>query len=184
RIELGEIESYLSKFDGIKESIVIDKGEDANKYLCAYYVSEKEYDVGVLREVLKKSLPDYMIPTYFVHLEKMPLTSNGKVDRKELLKLEDQMSISTEYEAPRNELEEKLVEIWGEVLGQSKLGIADDFFELGGHSLKATLLVGRIHKELNMEIPLQEIFKAGNIKSLSQYLMSVEEKEFRTIERV
>ncbi|HDP4817542.1 TPA: AMP-binding protein, partial [Pseudomonas aeruginosa] len=184
RIELGEIESHLLKLDGIKESIVIDKGEGANKYLCAYYVAEKEYDIGVLKETLKRSLPDYMVPMYFVRLEKMPLTSNGKVDRKALLRIEDTMSISTEYEAPRNELERKLVEIWGEVLGQSKLGIADDFFELGGHSLKATLLVGRIHQELNMEIPLQEIFKAGNIKSLSQYLMSVEEKEFRTIERI
>ncbi|MFL0253364.1 AMP-binding enzyme, partial [Clostridium neuense] len=78
------IENRLLKIEGIKETVVLAKGEVGSKYLCAYYVGEKEYTVGELREELKKSLPDYMVPAYFIKLESMPLTPNGKVDRKVL----------------------------------------------------------------------------------------------------
>ncbi|ADL52201.1 amino acid adenylation domain protein [Clostridium cellulovorans 743B] len=190
RIELGEIEDALLKIEDIKEVIVLDKGETGNKFLCAYYVSQKEYSVGLLREELKKSLPDYMVPSYFIRLESMPLNQNGKVDRKALPEPEGKIDTGVEYEAPRNELEEKLVEMWQEVLGVKNIGINDNFFELGGHSLKATTLVGRIHKELGIQVPLKEVFGIGTIKGLSEYVASMEnnlsedKKAYNAIEKV
>ncbi|MCW1242733.1 amino acid adenylation domain-containing protein, partial [Bacillus pretiosus] len=184
RIELGEIENSLLKIDGIKEVMVLDKGENENKYLCAYYVGKEEYSVGELRGNLNKSLPDYMVPSYFIRLEEMPLTSNGKVDRKFLLELEAEICTGTEYEAPRNVLEEKMTQIWQEVLGVSNIGINDNFFEIGGHSLKATVLVSKIHKALNKNVPLKEIFKSPTIKALSTFVENEKDSNFLSIERI
>ena len=112
-------------------------------------------------------MPDYMIPSYFVTLAAMPLTANGKIDRKSLPAPE--VERAQEYEAPRNELEEKVAGIWAEILGidASSIGIDDSFFEIGGHSLKATILVAGIHKELDVKLPLAEIFKAPRIQALA-----------------
>ncbi|MCK4259525.1 MAG: amino acid adenylation domain-containing protein, partial [Halanaerobiales bacterium] len=194
RIELGEIESQLLNYNPIKEAIVVDQ-EDKNgsKYLCAYVVSEKEVKVGdftpkELREFLLISLPEYMIPSYFVQLDQMPLTANGKIDRKALPELEGKIVVGTEYEAPRNATEEKLVDIWGEVLGAvlgiKKVGINDNFFELGGHSLKATILVAKMHKALNVEVPLNEIFKRPTIKGISEYIKNATKTAYIAIEKV
>ncbi|CAH0316009.1 non-ribosomal peptide synthetase [Peribacillus sp. Bi134] len=184
RIELGEIENSLLKVEGITEVIVIDKGENENKYLCAYYVGKEEYSAGELRENLKKSLPDYMVPSYFIKLEEMPLTSNGKTDRKFLPDPEGEVLTGAEYEAPRNEMEEKLVQIFQAVLGVSNIGINDNFFELGGHSLKATVLISKIHKELNKTVPLKEIFESPTIKELSAFVENEKESIFLEIEKI
>ncbi|MBU3166295.1 non-ribosomal peptide synthetase, partial [Clostridium estertheticum] len=184
RIETGEIENTLLKIEGITEATVLAGEKEGNEYICAYYVGEKEYSVRKFREELKKSLPDYMIPAYFIKLQNMPLTINGKVNRKALPKPEDKINTGAEYEAPRNELEEKLVEIWQGVLGVTNIGINDDFFELGGHSLSATTLTGRIFKVLNVEVPLKEIFSNGNIKELSEYIETISSKQYEAIEKV
>ena len=183
RIELGEIESQLLKIEGIKEAIVLDKkDESSNKYLCAYIAGEKEFNTSEIRQKLAKELPDYMIPSYFIQLEKMPLTPNGKIDRKSLPEPEGKINTGVEYEAPRNELEEKLVKIWSEVLNVDGIGINDNFFELGGHSLKATIMVSKIYKILNVEIPLKEIFKVPTIKGMSEYIRCCKESETDKIE--
>ncbi|MCH7324070.1 phosphopantetheine-binding protein, partial [Solibacillus sp. MA9] len=174
----------LLKIEGVREVIVLDKGENEYKYLCAYYVGDEEYSVGELREKLNKSLPDYMVPSYFIRLEEMPLTSNGKIDRKSLPKLKGEICTGAEYEAPRNELEEKLSQIWQDVLGVSSIGINDNFFELGGHSLKATVLISKIHKELNKTVPLKEIFKSPTIKELSAFVDNKKESIFLEIEKI
>ncbi len=171
RIELGEIESKLLSHTEIKEAVVIDKEDsNKNKYLCAYIAVEREQTVAELREHLSKELPEYMIPTYFIQLDKLPLTANGKVDRKSLPEPDGSVTTGAEYEAPRNEIEEKLVSIWSEVLGIEKIGINDNFFELGGHSLKAISIIAKIHKKLNVELPLRELFKTPTIKSLAEYI--------------
>ncbi|WP_312573395.1 non-ribosomal peptide synthetase, partial [Clostridium sp.] len=178
RIELGEIESQLLKNERIKEAVVIAKEDGGgNKYICAYIVGTVKFNVKDLREYLLKELPEYMIPSYFVQLETMPLTSNGKIDRKRLPEPEGEINTGIEYEAPRNEIEEKLVEIWKDVLNVERVGINDNFFEIGGHSLKATSLVNRIWKELNIEISLKEIFKDATIKGLADYIVNIENKE-------
>jgi len=185
RIELGEIESQLLKHSDIKEAVVIAKeDENGSKYLCAYIAGEKKLVLGELREHLGKELPDYMIPAYFIQLEKLPLTPNGKIDRKALPEPDGSIATGTEYAAPRNEIEEKLVKIWQEVLGVDRIGINDNFFELGGHSLKATSMVAKIHKELNVEVPLREVFKTPAIKGLSEYMKVHEENIYAAIEPV
>jgi tyrocidine synthetase-3 len=185
RIELGEIESRLVQHEDVKEAVVLAKENvDGEKYLCAYVVCEKEFDSLSLRNYLKETLPEYMVPTYFMNLEKMPLTSNGKIDRKALPQPSMNELSLNKYEAPRNEVEETLVKIWCEVLGVEKIGINDNFFDLGGHSLKATVLVSKIHKELNVEVPLKELFKTPTIKELSEFINTAEENLYGSIKNV
>ncbi len=185
RIELGEIENKLLSHEAVKDTVVIAKDDNnGNKYLCAYIVMDYKLTIAELREHLLRDLPDYMIPSYFIQLEKLPLTSNGKVDRKTLSELDYNISTGVEYEAPRNSTEEKLVEIWREILGVDKIGINDNFFELGGHSLKATSLAARIHKVLDIEIPLREIFKAPTIKGISEYIKGSKESIYSSIEPI
>ncbi|MGB7604680.1 MAG: condensation domain-containing protein, partial [Lutisporaceae bacterium] len=185
RIELGEIENELLKHQDIKEAIVIAKEDNSgNKYLCAYIAGEAELGGKELREHLSKNLPDYMIPAYFIQLDKLPLTENGKVDRKALPEVDGSINTDIEYEAPRNEIEEKLAEIWSEVLGIEKIGINDNFFELGGHSLKATNVIAKIHKELNVELPLREMFKTPTIKGLANYVKNTKQSIYSKIEPI
>ncbi|HWR62424.1 MAG TPA: condensation domain-containing protein, partial [Clostridia bacterium] len=182
RIELGEIESRLSEHKAVKEAIVAAREDgNNNKYLCAYLVAEKELSAGELREHLSRALPDYMIPSYFMQLDKLPLTPNGKTDRKALPEPDESIKTGAEYEAPRNETEEKLAELWGNILKTEKVGINDNFFELGGHSLKATSLAGRIHKELGVEVPLRAIFKMPTIKGLAEYIKTSGSNRFAAI---
>ncbi len=184
RIELGEIESKLIEIKDIKEVVVLAKGEEINKYLCAYYVSEMEYNTSEIKEELKEYLPDYMVPSHYIHLESMPLNTNGKIDRKVLLDIKDEVNTEIKYEAPRNGTEKKLITIFEEILGVDNIGINDNFFEMGGHSLKATILMSKIHKELNKEIPLKELFRFPTIKDLSKLIEPMEENLYLEIERL
>jgi amino acid adenylation domain-containing protein len=170
RIELAEIENQLLKHVKIKKALVVINEAPGDKYLCAYIVSDGELEVSELREYLVKYLPDYMIPSYFSRIEKILLTPNGKIDRKALPA--PGITAGEDYVAPRNKVEEKLVEIWAEVLKieKEKIGLNSNFFDLGGHSLKATILVSRIHKELKVKVPLTEVFKRPAIRNLSQYI--------------
>jgi tyrocidine synthetase-3 len=179
RIEPGEIESLLQRHKNIKETVVAVRIETDEKYLCAYIVSDHDLQVSQLREYLLKDLPGYMIPSYFVFLEKIPLTPNGKVDWNALP--EPQTPLNKSCTPPRNPLEEKLMQIWQEVLAIKKdnIGIENNFFEMGGHSLKATILLIKIHKELHLEIPLQEFFKRPSIKGLSEFIHQSMLKEVR-----
>ncbi|MCX6584762.1 MAG: condensation domain-containing protein [Candidatus Aminicenantes bacterium] len=183
RIELGEIESRLSNYPSIKEAVVIAReDESGEKYLCAYIAVDTETGVSELREYLTKDLPDYMIPSYFVPLEKIPLTPNGKLDRKALPG--PKVEASLQYAAPRDKVEEKLVAIWADMLriDKSVIGIDDNFFVLGGHSLRATLMIGRIHKELDVKFPLLEVFKTPNIRSMAKYIKGAVKEEFISLE--
>ncbi|MBN1040279.1 non-ribosomal peptide synthetase [Clostridium botulinum] len=183
RIELGEIESKILQHEDVKEVVVIVIDYNDDKQICAYIVSDKEISKLNLKDYLKESLPEYMIPSYFVKLEKMPITSNGKLDRKALPK-PNLDKILTSYEAPRNALEEILVKIWREVLGIDKIGINDDFFKLGGHSLKAMILISKIHKETNKELQLKKLFKSPTIKGISKFIENAEENIYSKIEKV
>ncbi len=185
RVELGEIENKLLSHEAVKETVVVAKTDNSeNKYLCAYVIAERELSISELRNHLSKEIPDYMIPSYFIQLEKLPLTPNGKIDRKALPELDGSIFTGTEYEAPRNSAEETIVEIWREVLGVEKIGINDNFFELGGHSLKATGLAAKIHKVLNAEVPLKEIFTNPTIKGISEYIKGSKESIYSSIELV
>jgi tyrocidine synthetase-3 len=182
RIELREIESQLSKYDAIKDAVVVARGTSkGEKYLCAYVVARPKpgdaavhladtLDSSALRDYLSEILPSYMIPSYFEFIEKIPLSPNGKVDRKALP--EPEMAAGEKYTAPGDEIETKLVEIWSDILTvkKEKIGIDANFFHLGGHSLKAVIMASRSHKELKVNIPLSEVFKNSTIRGLAEYI--------------
>jgi amino acid adenylation domain-containing protein len=168
RIELGEIEYALNNQNPIKQSVVILLEKNNEKFLIGYYVSEKELEAEALKQSLLAYLPGYMIPNYLKCIESIPLTPNGKIDRKLLPDINIDELGRKKYVAPRNELEQKLAAIWEEVLGIDKIGITDNFFELGGHSLKATQLINKINKELSSAVEVKEVFTHPTIASLSK----------------
>lgn len=183
RIELGEIENCLSLHRDIYETVVMAREDKSGmKYLCAYLVlhpsSRETFSVSGLRDYLAVELPDYMVPSYFVQLDKIPLTANGKVDRK-LLPEPEVNGTGEVFASPRDEIEKTLLEIWSAVLEIeiNKIGIDTNFFEVGGHSLKAAILVSRVHKELGVKVPLAEIFKEPTIKGSSVYIKKLAKEE-------
>ena len=183
RIEIGEIESQLLSAKHVKEAIVTDlEDESGDKYLCAYIVSSEAISAADLRKFLLESLPDYMIPSYFIQLDALPLNSSGKVDRKKLPPPDVGIATKAEYKAPENAMEESISKIWSEVLGIEKISVNDNFFEIGGHSLKATIIASRIHKELQVELPLKELFKSPTISGVSEYLSKADKNEYSSIE--
>lgn len=171
RIELGEIENRLLKYPDVKEAVVIDRTAGNNdKYLCAYYTASRTLTTAELREFISQELPEYMVPSYLIQVANIALTHNGKIDRKQLPDPEGNTQAGEAYIAPRDETEAKLAELWQNILGTEKVGINDNFFFLGGHSLKATILVSRIYKELNVEVPLREVFRSPTITRLAKYI--------------
>ncbi|WP_260989994.1 condensation domain-containing protein, partial [Paenibacillus xylanexedens] len=136
-----------------------------------YVVSRGVFNASELRAYLKRSLPEYMVPSYLVEVEQIPLTANGKVDRRALPEPQGLLQTTSEYVAPRSETEAKLAEIWQDVLGLSHpVSIREDFFELGGHSLKATQLMARIQKQLDASVTLSEVFARPTVEMLAGYL--------------
>jgi len=183
RIELGEIENQLLNHEEIREVFVTAKEDtNGNKYLMAYIAGDRPFTLEEIRGYLAKELPYYMIPSYILQLNKLPLTINGKIDRKSLPEPSGSIDTGSIYEAPRNEIEEKLVMIWKEILNIKKVGINDNFFELGGQSLKATGMAARIQKELNTPVLLKEVFLKPTIKELSKYISELEKKAFKEIQ--
>ncbi|WP_281944517.1 AMP-binding enzyme, partial [Paenibacillus tyrfis] len=131
RIELGEVEAQLLKTASVREAVVtVREDEGGRKELCAYFVADRELTVRELRGALSQELPDYMIPSHFVQLEKMPLTPNGKLDHKALPAPEGSAAAREEYVAPRSEAEKTLAAVWQAVLGAERIGVKDHFFEL------------------------------------------------------
>ncbi|MCP4149188.1 MAG: amino acid adenylation domain-containing protein, partial [bacterium] len=201
RIECGEIESRLQEREEIKSAVVIAREESyaagtaataatgsVDKYLCAYIVprnktvsGEKTVELSELREYLTTVLPEYMIPAYIVELDEIPLTANDKVDRRALPKPET--TSQQAYIAPGNEIEDKLADIWAEVLKIEKkiIGVNDNFFELGGHSLKAIVMIAKIGKELNVKLPLVELFRAPVIRGLAMFIKGSAEYKYVSI---
>jgi len=188
RIETGEIESQLLKQPGVRENIVLARDDgDGEKYLCAYLVPDTagSIDASALRSALEGSLPSYMVPAYFVPIDKIPLTPNGKIDRKALPDPRDmELEKEADYAAPRNETEDKLAAIWSDVLKMKKemIGIDGNFFKLGGHSLKAAVLITLIHKTLDVKLKMSEIFDMPTIRRLSKHIKGSEEIKYAGIE--
>ncbi|MDM8557743.1 amino acid adenylation domain-containing protein [Candidatus Parabeggiatoa sp. HSG14] len=182
RIELGEIETTLAQQNDVRETVVIvHETTETAKRLIAFVVAYEEQviDNTKLHGFLKERLPEYMIPSVFVSLEAIPLTPNGKVDRKALSQLsEDSYQLSEDhFVAPRTPEEELLAGIWTDVLGVEQIGVHDNFFELGGHSLLATQVISRIRETLSCELPLRSFFESPTINGLTEYLLTVRHQE-------
>ncbi len=170
RVELAEIEKAISKINGIMENRVIAIEDGNSKALCSYYKSDIKYYVSDLKNELKKSLPDFMIPSYFVQLENIPLTMNGKINKELLPDPRKEIDSGVKYEAPRNEVEEILVKAWEEILNSNKIGINEDFFDLGGDSIKAIQLTSRI-KESGYSFQIKNLYENSTIKKLSKFII-------------
>ncbi|MEY3330349.1 MAG: amino acid adenylation protein, partial [Cyanobacteriota bacterium] len=184
RIELGEIEALLASHPQIWETVVLVWDDTAgDKRLVAYIVPQPEITIIIdeIRQFLKAKLPDYMVPNAFVILEALPLTTNGKIDRRALPPPESGSEVSDKYVAPRTPMEEILVTIWSEVLKVEKVGINDNFFELGGHSLLATQLVAQIRDRLKIELPLRQLFNTATLAELAQGIEQLKQEKLPII---
>jgi amino acid adenylation domain-containing protein len=174
RIELGEVEAVLGLHPSVHETVVIAREDQSgNKQLVAYVVlNEKSAMVNSdLRSFLKKKLPDYMIPSAFVILDALPLTLNGKVDRKALtIPAQSMTGMAKTFVAPRNTNEAQLTRIWEKVLAMKPIGVTDNFFELGGHSLLAIRLIAEIRKVTGKNLPVVALFQSPTVEQLDRAL--------------
>jgi len=179
RIELGEIESALDKHPALAHvAVTVWEDEAAQPRLVGYVVakdrvvSKDEVPASAeLKAFLEERLPEYMVPSFFVFLEELPLTANGKLDRKALPAPDRERDGGAEgYAEPRDNVEFELVQIWEDILGTSPIGIRDDFFDLGGHSLLAIRLMTRIRDRLGHRLPLATVFEAGTIAEIASVL--------------
>lgn len=182
RIELGEIEHQLLKYPGVETvKVIVRQAAGGNHYLVAYYVNGAAIEEISLRSHLSSQLPEYMIPAYFVHLDQMPVTVNGKLDTKALP--DPIVSTDSLYSAPLNETESIIIDIWAQVLKQPKdtIGREADFFRLGGHSLTATFMLAQVHQKLDVKVPLIELFKRPMLRDLADYIEQAYKDIYRPI---
>ncbi|MFJ3484099.1 amino acid adenylation domain-containing protein [Pseudomonas sp. NPDC090202] len=180
RIELGEIEARLAEQEAVRDTLVVAQPATNGLQLVAYVVPSDTSKAGTdaeqqaeLRESIKaqlrENLPGYMIPAYILFLDKMPLSPNGKIDRKALPKA-DASQLQHAYIAPQTELQQQIAAIWQDVLDLQQVGLNDHFFELGGHSLLATQAVARIKPLLSCELSLRDLFAAPTLNAFSALL--------------
>jgi amino acid adenylation domain-containing protein len=174
RIELGEIENTVQELEGISQAVAAIQQVNNEATIVLYWLhSENSPSKTQIRTVLSEKLPSYMLPSYYVELEKLPINVHGKIDRKLLpdFKIAEGL-IATEYVAPRNDTEEKLVSIWKRILGVEKIGVTNSFFELGGHSLLAITLLNEINKEFEtISLQIKNLFVNNTIESMAQLII-------------
>ncbi|MDO7895544.1 non-ribosomal peptide synthetase [Pseudomonas citrulli] len=182
RIELGEIEARLHEQPEVREAAVGVQEGVQGKHLVGYLVAadsalSPHQRLERIQQCLRAELPDYMVPLHWLWLDRLPLNANGKLDRKALPALEIGQLHSQDYQAPGNELEQTLADIWAEVLKVERVGVRDNFFELGGHSLLATQIASRVQKALQREVPLRAMFECSTVQELAAYIEGLASRE-------
>ncbi|MEH2057529.1 MAG: amino acid adenylation domain-containing protein [Nostoc sp.] len=181
RIELGEIETALWQHPDVQETVVIAKEfSPSDQRLIAYVVLKPESsdtNVGNLRHFLKQKLPDYMIPSRFVQLSALPLTANGKVDRQALPAPVQTLNANQKFVAPRTPIEERVAEIWSNVLGLKNIGVHDNFLALGGHSLLAFQILCRIRDIFQVELTMRHFFEAPTISEIADSIIQAQQED-------
>jgi len=183
RIELGEIEHVLNAQEDVTESVVLLRETEGNKFLVAWYVAPRPLDPARLKAAIGEKLPNYMVPAFYVHLHSLPLNSSGKTD---LRALPDHTTggAADSFVAPTTVTEQKLADIWSEVLklAPETISATASFFDLGGHSLSAMLIVNKIRKQLGVDVPLNKFFEHQDLRSLGHYIRGEETTDFAAIE--
>ena len=182
RIELGEIETVLNEFENVHRSIVLVKEDNTgSKELVAYVASKDKLNNSTIQKMLSEKLPDYMVPKVFIYLDEMPLTQNGKVDKKALPAPSEESYNKQDYIAPETEIEIALVKIWEQELAIENIGVKDNFFELGGNSLKAIKIIQNIRRELNIDLEIKSLFDSNTISDLAfQIDFSLKQDEIKS----
>ena len=195
RIEPGEIERVIAEHEVVKEAVVVTHSNTTgDKKLVAFVViGDSPISTLELKTYMKDMLPDYMVPSMIMKVDKLPLTTSGKVDKNALLNKVSIIDLIEEnYVAPETEFEKQIASIWMEILSIEKVGINDSFFDLGGHSLSSLILINKIHKELNVKVSLKDFFAKPTIKLLAEYIeanlwlnkeLSDDESSDKTIEK-
>ncbi|WP_328540612.1 non-ribosomal peptide synthetase [Streptomyces sp. NBC_00344] len=166
RVELGEIQAVLNDLSSVRAAVVVATGSAADTRLVAYVVGAGLNPV-VLRRQLADRLPAYMVPSTFVELAELPLTSSGKLDRK-ALPAPGRPDLATPYRAPQNPVQEKLAAVWATVFGVARIGVDDAFFDLGGHSLLAVRLIARLREELGADVSMRDLFEGLTVAELAE----------------
>lgn len=181
RIELLEIEHHLHSVDGITQSVVLLKRRQDDDFLVAYYEGPQKLAIKEIREQLSENLPDYMLPTFFVWMKKLPVNLSGKISKSELPDFEVDNEIR--METAMSEDEKLMAALWGDVLkiSKDKIGVTTDFFEMGGHSLKLVLLANKIKKEFEVSFSLKELIQASTIRNLCIQLSLKNKGEYKSI---
>ncbi|MCQ4921644.1 amino acid adenylation domain-containing protein [Tissierella carlieri] len=173
RVETGEIENLLMKYDGIRQAVVVDKErKSGDKILCAYIECGSDKDDEGIMEYLKSNLADYMLPAYIQRVDNLPVTANGKIDRRFLQNMELEEEYDLKKEQPKNEMEQILMDIWQEVLEHSDFGVNDSFFEVGGNSFSAIYASSKINSQFNIETDFQDFFMYSTIRTFAKVLKS------------
>lgn len=174
-VELGEIENQICKIKDVKACAVISKADDRGiKSIYAYLVSDSSIDILQIKKNLGKFLPEYMIPAYIGQIEKIPVTINGKLDKKALPEING--TSNKEYVAPRSDIEKTISGIYSKILCVEQVGIDDSFFELGGHSLRAILLINRIEDETGIRLAVHDIFEYPSVRELAKKIVLTTKK--------
>ncbi|WP_212003867.1 non-ribosomal peptide synthetase [Chitinophaga sp. HK235] len=188
RIELGELENALGKMEGIGVTAAIITTVKGEKQIAAFYEADREYGYSTIRTFLADRLPSYMLPLFCIHVEKMPINSNGKIDRKALDQLAQQhQAADRPFDEPVGTLQKALAEIWKSILDLDRISSTDNFFEIGGNSIKLIQVLNRIKKELDVNVPLTAAFTYPTIKALAEKIKmitefgSVSEEEFYSV---
>jgi acyl carrier protein len=175
RIEVGEVEAALLKDERVNEAVVVAREDGSGENRLVAYVTQTEgapeLRTGEMRELLRQWVPEYMIPTILVTVAEMPLTPNGKVDRKRLPDVTAQSRERKADDREKNETEQAVEGFWREVLRLEAVGLEENFFELGGHSLLATQVISRIRETFGVQVPLRQIFTAPTIAGLAQAIV-------------
>ena len=185
RIELEEIEKVIMKVENIEAATVVARDGEEGKYICAYYVEKEKVRVRRIRKEIADNLPEYMMPAYFIKIDNIPVTANGKLDRK-ALPAPDINAARNEmvYEEPETEMQRKLASVWSEVLHIEKVGKNDNFFQLGGHSLNGIMVASKIRTNIGLDISLKDIFKYKTLEELAALMERLELKDTYNISHV
>lgn len=173
RIELGEIENCLASLEQIESAVATTQKLNDQNILIAYYKSSQNIEGELLRKHLASFLPEYMLPTAFIQLDEIPLSNNGKVDRKNLPSVDIGDLKKQDFIAPRNTIEQELAIIWQDLLGLESVGVLDNFFELGGHSLLASQMLLRIKESFAIELPLRALFEVSDIQNIAKLITAL-----------
>ncbi len=178
RIELGEIENVIGRFEAISEvAAAVKKSKTGDKQIVAYYVAKEAVDLEELKSFILKYSPEYMVPAYFMRVEEMPKSANGKISRKKLLELKLEVERKEKFIAPETKIQERISEIFRELIDINQISIYDNFFMLGGDSIRAIRLVSRINKEFNIQITISDLYHNSTIADLEKLILDNPESD-------
>ena len=179
RIELSEIENILKKQDDVTEAVVLAKEDKKGEKFISAYLTGTNISLDKIRQGIRKELPEYMMPSFYTILEEIPVTQNGKVNKKKLLDIE--LIGTTIYEEPVTDMEKLVAEIFMNVLDNEKVGATDNFFEIGGHSLRATRVINELEEKTGIRMDIADFFAEPTVRSIAMYFENNDKKEYTHI---